>query len=263
MFCEKCGEQNPDDANFCKGCGRKLKPRVAKQEKSMILALILSFILTGIGVAYAGNVKKGILLFAVSLIFNVLGFGFSFFRIIAIFIWVFAMYVTYIEVENANGHDNPNILEDFKSWTTNRKIVSLIVIAVILLIAMGGVIGALAPQHNSSDYIDDHSSYSSSKSSSGSSYSSSGSGSGSSYHSSSGSSGSYSSSSNGRDVESHYDGEYGSADTHGTVYDDGSVESHQTGHTAYGDYQIDSYMDSNGNIHGTVDAGGRTYYVNN
>ena len=247
MFCEKCGEQNPDDAHFCRGCGRELKPVAVKQEKSMILAMILSFILAGIGVAYAGNVKKGILLFAVCLICNVLGFGLSYLRIIAIFIWVFAMYVTYIEVEKANGHENPNISEDFRSWTTNRKIVSLIAVVVILLIAMGGVIGALAP-HNSSDYIGDHSSRSSS-----------GSGSGSSHHSSD----SYSSSSNGHDVESHYEGDYGSSDTHGTVYDDGSVESHQTGHTAYGDYQIDSYMDSNGNIHGTVDAGGHTYHVNN
>lgn len=247
MFCEKCGEQNPDDAHFCRGCGRELKPVAVKQEKSMILAMILSFILAGIGVAYAGNVKKGILLFAVCLICNVLGFGLSYLRIIAIFIWVFAMYVTYIEVEKANGHENPNISEDFRSWTTNRKIVSLIAVVVILLIAMGGVIGALAP-HNSSDYIGDHSSHSSS-----------GSGSGSSHHSSD----SYSSSSNGHDVESHYEGDYGSSDTHGTVYDDGSVESHQTGHTAYGDYQIDSYMDSNGNIHGTVDAGGHTYHVNN
>ena len=247
MFCEKCGEQNPDDAHFCRGCGRELKPVAVKQEKSMILAMILSFILAGIGVAYAGNVKKGILLFAVCLICNVLGFGLSYLRIIAIFIWVFAMYVTYIEVEKANGHENPNISEDFRSWTTNRKIVSLIAVVVILLIAMGGVIGALAP-HNSSDYIGDHSSHSSSRS-----------GSGSSHHSSD----SYSSSSNGHDVESHYEGDYGSSDTHGTVYDDGSVESHQTGHTAYGDYQIDSYMDSNGNIHGTVDAGGHTYHVNN
>lgn len=258
MFCEKCGEQNPDDAHFCRGCGRELKPVAVKQEKSMILAMILSFILAGIGVAYAGNVKKGILLFAVCLICNVLGFGLSYLRIIAIFIWVFAMYVTYIEVEKANGHENPNISEDFRSWTTNRKIVSLIAVVVILLIAMGGVIGALAP-HNSSDYIGDHSSHSSSGSSSGSSYPSSGSGSGSSHHSSD----RYSSSSNGHDVESHYEGDYGSSDTHGTVYDDGSVESHQTGHTAYGDYQIDSYMDSNGNIHGTVDAGGHTYHVNN
>ena len=247
MFREKCGEQNPDDAHFCRGCGRELKPVAVKQEKSMILAMILSFILAGIGVAYAGNVKKGILLFAVCLICNVLGFGLSYLRIIAIFIWVFAMYVTYIEVEKANGHENPNISEDFRSWTTNRKIVSLIAVVVILLIAMGGVIGALAP-HNSSDYIGDHSSHSSSRS-----------GSGSSHHSSD----RYSSSSNGHDVESHYEGDYGSSDTHGTVYDDGSVESHQTGHTAYGDYQIDSYMDSNGNIHGTVDAGGHTYHVNN
>ena len=45
-------------------------------------------------------------------------------------------------------------------------------------------------------------------------------------------------------------------------HDDGSVESHATGTTKYGnDYQIDSYMDSNGNIHGSVNIDGKTYNV--
>ena len=39
------------------------------------------------------------------------------------------------------------------------------------------------------------------------------------------------------------------------------MDAHQTGHTDYGDYQIDSHMDSDGNIHGTVEMGGKTYHV--
>ena len=72
---------------------------------------------------------------------------------------------------------------------------------------------------------------------------------------------SYSSSSNGHDVHTHYEGEEGTDDTYGTVYDDGSVESHSSGHTKYGDYQMDSYMDSDGNIHGTANIGGHTYTI--
>lgn len=72
---------------------------------------------------------------------------------------------------------------------------------------------------------------------------------------------SYSSSSNGHDVHTHYEGEDGTDDTYGTVYDDGSVESHSSGHTKYGDYQMDSYMDSDGNIHGTANIGGHTYTI--
>jgi hypothetical protein len=26
MFCNQCGQQNPDDANFCNRCGRSVRP---------------------------------------------------------------------------------------------------------------------------------------------------------------------------------------------------------------------------------------------
>lgn len=55
---------------------------------------------------------------------------------------------------------------------------------------------------------------------------------------------------------------YESQDTYGTFHNDGSVESHSTGKTKYGnDYQIDSYMDKDGNIHGSVNIDGKTYNV--
>ena len=45
MFCEYCGAENPDDATFCRGCGKRLNAMPAKNEKNMITALIISFIL--------------------------------------------------------------------------------------------------------------------------------------------------------------------------------------------------------------------------
>ena len=250
MFCDKCGFENPDDATFCGNCGKKFnvkKSQSVQKPKRMLFGLIISFILTGLGIAYAGNVKKGVILFVVGIIFSFIGRLVPVCAIIGILIWAYALYATYNEVRIAQGVENPNMLEDFKTFPTSTKALSIIALILIVFVVIGTVVGAFMPQDDFSDvdYDDDYSStgLSSSSSSSGSD--------------------SYSSSSNGRDVSSHYESEYGSADTHGRVYDDGSVESHQKGTTDYGDYQIDSYMDSNGNVHGSVKTGGQTYYVNN
>ena len=32
MYCHKCGEENPDKAQFCRNCGSKLKEDVKKTE---------------------------------------------------------------------------------------------------------------------------------------------------------------------------------------------------------------------------------------
>ena len=265
MFCQNCGKEIPDDVAFCSHCGLKIQksptvdktPKTLSNNKNMIVALIISFILTGLGIAYAGNKKKGIILFIVGLIFGILGTGIGIFAVIGLLIWAYALYETYNEVKKANGESDPNLIEDFKTWDSNKKIGAIIIALLVVLIVISGSISAFAPKHyddySSSDYssgsysssdhnLDDSDVSSSSSSSSGDSFSS---------------------SSNGQDVSYHYDGEYGSSDTHGKVYDDGSVEAHETGHTSYGDYKIDSYMDSEGNLHGDVEVGGRTYHVSN
>lgn len=43
MFCEYCGAENPDDATFCRECGKRLNAIPVKNEKNMITALIISF----------------------------------------------------------------------------------------------------------------------------------------------------------------------------------------------------------------------------
>ena len=241
MKCKNCGQENTDDSKFCSSCGQMLKNTT--ESKNMILALVISFILTGLGIAYAGNRKKGIIIFVIGIIFTLLGRTVPLFAIIGILIWAYGLYCTYNEVKIANGESNPNLIEDWKGWNTNKKIISAIVMLIIVLIVVSTVIGTFAPKttHEIKDTTPSNSNYSSISSSSGSGYSS--------------------SSSDGHDVSYHYDGKEGSSDTHGKVYDDGSVESHQTGHTKYGDYQIDSYMDSDGNVHGSVQTGGKTYRV--
>lgn len=252
MYCEKCGTQVPDNATFCPECGNKVREKKisAVKEDDILFPVIVSLILPGLGILIAGNKKKGIVLFIATLISLFIGLIVPVCLFVGLFLWAYGLYETYREVKIANGADNPKILKDFKTWNIFGKIVFLIIVLFILVLLIVGIFSAFYT-HSSPD-LDDNK-YSNSNNNS--TYIS-----GSSSPVSSGGD-SYSSYSDGRDVYSHYEGDYGSSDTHGKVYDDGSIESHQKGSTDYGDYQIDSYMDSNGNLHGTVDVGGKTYYV--
>lgn len=155
MFCGNCGKEMPDDATFCPHCGNKNGENIKKtssqlsvtQNKNMITALIISFILMGLGIFYAGNKKKGLIIFIVGLIFNILGIGIPICAAIGLLIWVYGLYETYNEVKRANGVDNPNLINDIKGFPSSKKIVSIIIIAVIFLILVGGLISAFTPKH--------------------------------------------------------------------------------------------------------------------
>ncbi|MBQ2637427.1 MAG: hypothetical protein IJG09_12195 [Methanobrevibacter sp.] len=73
-------------------------------KKNMIIALILSFIWSGLGLIYAGDMKKGIILAVLALIFEALVFyGYSILGIIVFIIWIYSLYATYKEVKAVNG----------------------------------------------------------------------------------------------------------------------------------------------------------------
>jgi len=109
MFCPHCGAENSDSATFCSKCGRTFSTNIennnnsvkaSNSSKSMFLALLLSFIFTGIGIAYAGNVKKGVIYFGIGFIISILYLVVSkIFGIIVFVFWIFALYVTYKEVK--------------------------------------------------------------------------------------------------------------------------------------------------------------------
>ena len=81
-FCDKCGAQlKTENARFCDKCGAKVKfPSntqstanasnipINTEEKDMVIALLISFFLSGLGMAYAGNVGKGVGYFVGSII---------------------------------------------------------------------------------------------------------------------------------------------------------------------------------------------------
>ena len=73
-------------------------------EKSMAIALIISLILTGLGIAYAGNTKKGVIIFAIAVVFNILSMWVSMlFSVLAFVVWIYGLYATYQEVQLVNG----------------------------------------------------------------------------------------------------------------------------------------------------------------
>ncbi|WP_407374402.1 hypothetical protein [Methanobrevibacter sp.] len=74
-------------------------------QKNMIIALIISFLFTGLGIAYAGNIRKALTFFIIGVILNVLGvWVHMIFSLIGIVFWIYAMYATYQEVRMVNGY---------------------------------------------------------------------------------------------------------------------------------------------------------------
>ncbi|MBE6500547.1 MAG: hypothetical protein E7Z80_08415 [Methanobrevibacter thaueri] len=73
-------------------------------KKNMIIALVLSFIWSGLGLIYAEDIEKGILLAVGAIIFEVLFlFVSQIFGFIVFIIWIYSLYATYMEVKAING----------------------------------------------------------------------------------------------------------------------------------------------------------------
>ena len=115
-FCDKCGHKLANEkGKFCERCGAELKYGsdsstsssvnipVYTEEKSMAVAMLLSFIFAGTGIAYAGNLEKGIGIFIVSIIVNLLTiFSGGVFIFISVILWFVGLAFTYQEVEIVN-----------------------------------------------------------------------------------------------------------------------------------------------------------------
>lgn len=115
-FCDKCGSELKDNAKFCDKCGSEVKftsptqnnsnvPNIPIQveEKSMAIAMIISFFFTGLGICYAGDVAKGLVIFLCSILISFLGMSVSYiFSFISIVIWIVGLIFTYTEVEKVN-----------------------------------------------------------------------------------------------------------------------------------------------------------------
>lgn len=66
-------------------------------EKNKALALVISFIFTGLGIAYLGDEKRGLILFSAAIVLNCLGMWVtSIFSYLSIILWLYGLYATYM-----------------------------------------------------------------------------------------------------------------------------------------------------------------------
>jgi len=119
MYCSKCGSQI-GDARFCSQCGtpqgemivQPLAPAagaapapqivVVRAPKSPGVAVLLSFLLAGLGQIYNGQIGKGLAfmiayLFSVALMWVLIGF------ILAPILWIWSMVDAYRTAERINA----------------------------------------------------------------------------------------------------------------------------------------------------------------
>ena len=105
IFCSSCGAIIKKEAEICPKCGvRQKKPGVVSR-KSSGLAVILSFLIPGLGQIYCGQIGKGVLMVILSFIFGLLSFiliGIPFY----IILWVYSMYDAYKLAEKTNQEPN-------------------------------------------------------------------------------------------------------------------------------------------------------------
>ncbi len=156
MFCDNCGTELADNATFCSNCGNRVG---ANKKKNIYIALVLTFILTGLGSIYAGNIKKGLILLAARLFFAFLGGYLSIFLVFSLLVWAYAFYEVYKDVQIANGHANPKLLDDFKGWDQNKKIIAILIALVILSVIVVGCISIFVvenytPSNSNTHYYD-------------------------------------------------------------------------------------------------------------
>jgi TM2 domain-containing membrane protein YozV len=71
-------------------------------EKSPVIALILSFFLTGLGQMYNREISKGIIFLIVAILLGILTFIFVYTCVISIPFWIYGMYDAYTRADMYN-----------------------------------------------------------------------------------------------------------------------------------------------------------------
>ncbi len=66
-------------------------------DKTMTIALLISFFIPGLGIAYVGDVKKALMILGVWVVCKILSFYSFFMSIVVFIIWAYGLYATYRE----------------------------------------------------------------------------------------------------------------------------------------------------------------------
>lgn len=122
MFCPSCGKEISNDVSYCPSCGADVKnfgtarhtdePNViyVTETKSEGLALVLSFLIPGLGQMYDGKIVRGLgFLFicpilALILLFLPGFYIFGFALIIPIIVWIYGVYDAYRLAQEYNDY---------------------------------------------------------------------------------------------------------------------------------------------------------------
>ena len=108
-FCQNCGTEFDSNASYCPKCGTSTikQPQhnqtqtILKSKKIPILAVIFSFFLPGLGHAYLGLMKKGIMLFILAMLGGLL-MAIAIGYIIWFAVWAYALYDGFVCADKMN-----------------------------------------------------------------------------------------------------------------------------------------------------------------
>jgi len=120
IMCHNCGKETPE-GKFCEHCGAVLhatqtypqppQGTVPARKKNAALAVIVSFILCGVGQIYNGQILKGVILLVVITISYLIAMGGGeVFWILYLVIWLYGMYDAYTTAVKIN---NGEVVETF------------------------------------------------------------------------------------------------------------------------------------------------------
>ena len=135
VICPNCGKNTPE-GKFCEQCGASVQttqtfqqpvvqqPAAAKEEKSAGVAAILSFIFTGSGQVYNGDLLRGIGILVGTII------GSFIFFIPGIIVWIYGIYDAYTTAQKMNKGVIP-----FKP-TNMGLVIGFIIVYILIAIAM-------------------------------------------------------------------------------------------------------------------------------
>lgn len=116
MYCQNCGNQLPDEASFCDKCGMRVgglsdgyspnsgMASIMINKKSEGLALILSFLIPGLGQIYVGKSSAGALMIVAAVILGMTTALLILPGIIYIALWIYGMYNAYVEAKEYNRY---------------------------------------------------------------------------------------------------------------------------------------------------------------
>lgn len=76
------------------------------------------------------------------------------FGILSVLVWVYGFYEVYNDVQIANRNSSPNLINDFKNWNQQNKIIAILIICAILILTLNSLISFSSTDSYHSDDSD-------------------------------------------------------------------------------------------------------------